>query len=404
MQNPQQVLVILYFNASTQGGFMNHLDLLKEADIILQHPREARYEIAKFLEYKENEKLNHFKLYECPKKFSWYIETDDFEELLVYPYGFFCVDYLNQLISLKSKDSFISYEKRMRNGAKSKKEVNPTFDKKYRLFLWNYNELSNYDTSNHISDSDLETMYNECCWLWKYIGEDVEELIKYLEFQKENIVPTQQIYGIYLFVQKLFIKVFLLQSEASVFRKGKNDEAARGTLEEWESMIDHDFIVETTAHQFRYMGYTTLKFDDTEEFCKKYDIRNLIFLVAEDLLHFMLHQTTHSFGFCPECGRIFTTVHGNQKHCPACNLIIRQKQRKQNKARYLHKNITDYINNYRSEDENASKLFRDESNYYWNIVQRKNPKKINEYSQDIKTEADYINWLEKKYAEIKSKK
>lgn len=93
-----------------------------------------------------------------------------------------------------------------------------------------------------------------------------------------------------------------------------------------QEIISPDFVMNAFVGAFRYMGYENVKFtDDTESFCRIYDVSNLLHLVAEDMLRFMLHQTTHNFEFCPECDCMFVTTHGNQKHCPACNLIIRQK-------------------------------------------------------------------------------
>lgn len=110
---------------------------------------------------------------------------------------------------------------------------------------------------------------------------------------------------------------------------------------------------------------------------------------------------------CELCHKKFLMIHGNQKHCPDCFKTIQINNRKKNRERYLHKVITDYINNYRrSEQGNSSKDFRDESNYYWAIVQDKTPKteRKNWYLDYIQTKDDYMEWLERKYAEIKNSK
>ncbi len=387
---------------------MNHSEIVKEADRISKNEHEAWNCVYWYLTNKEISKLNHSKVYECQDTLSWYIKTNAGSNFAVYPFGFFFADYLNQLNSLKSKEAFIAYEKRMRTDAYSEKEVNPTFDKISRFFVWNYDERTRYDTkyanSGIISDKELENIYYNCCWLWEYIEKDVNYIIKYLNYQKSNTVPAHDILNVYLYVRRMILMIWHRQINSSIYNK--NSEGYYAYEEDSEEVISYKFVEESTVSQLRYIGYETLTLDDEKEvFCKKYDIPNLLFLVAEDLMRFMLHQTTHTFSFCPECGCMFVTTHGNQKHCPACNLIIRQKKRKQNKARYLHKKITDYINNYRSgEGENASEIFRNESNYYWDIVQGKNPEKVKEYSAKIKTEADYMKWLEKKYEEIKAKK
>lgn len=105
--------------------------------------------------------------------------------------------------------------------------------------------------------------------------------------------------------------------------------------------------------------------------------------------------------FCPICRKEFMLMHGNQKYCPNCILTIRNNKRHKNKERYLHKVITDYINNRRNY---TSEQFREESNYYWDIVCGKTPKteRKENYLDYIQTKDDYMEWLERKYVEIKS--
>lgn len=360
-------------------------------------------------------------IYENQDTLTWYISNFGGNgESAEYPFGFFFADYLNQLLSLKSKEAFISYEKRMRSGAKSEKDINPTFDKRYRFYLWAFNEQSENEfiITTHTTDEELANIYNHVCWLWEYVKEPIEILISNFRFLKNNATSNDNVYQMYKFVQRFVILNWYRQIHSSFYdKKSKdynstdeycftNDETIAEFEEEAKETISLDFVENIFTNNFRYVGYEPIKFtDNTESFCRVYDVSNLLHLVAEDMLRFMLHQTTHNFDICPECGGMFATTHGNQKHCPACNLVIRQKKRKQNKARYLHKKITDYINNYRSgEDENASETFRNESNYYWNVVQGKSPEKVKEYSAKIKTEADYMKWLEKKYEEIKAQK
>lgn len=409
---------------------MTHKEIVKEADRISNSNKsESWHHVFDDLKQKENVKLNHSKLYECIETSSWAIKIDEYENMLLYPFGFFCADYFNQLLSLQNKETFIAYEKRMRSGAASEKEVNPTFDKPPRFFVWTKDECPGY-YAVHPSDKELEDTYNECSWLWDYVKKDVKDFMTLFKISSNNQLRQQDVIPIYNLVRGLIWKVTMLKIDYGLFNKAheynkigyedlSEDEAEKeidieikerlNEIEEISSKLS--FIEENSTLHFRYMGYETLIYTDSEKgieksvFCKKYDIPNLLFLVPEDLMYFLLHQTTHTFGFCPECGCMFVTTHGNQKHCPACNLIIRQKKRKQNKARYLHKKITDYINNYRSgEIENASELFRSESNYYWAIVQGKKPEKVKGYSTKIKTEADYMAWLEKKYEELKAQK
>lgn len=398
-------LFCLFIVSMLKGGLsMNHSELVKEADRLSKTGAwGCAYEL---LKRKEREKLNHIKVYECQNTLTWYIS--DFGgsgESATYPFGFFFADYFNQILSLRSKEAFVAYEKRMHSGAKSEKDINPIFDKRYRFYIWAYDEAleEKIKIDPHTTDRELEAIYDNICWLWEYVKEPVETLVSDFRFLKNNTTSNDNIYQIYRYVQRMVLSNWHRQINSSEY---DNSMDAAENEKENQEIISPDFVMSAFTSGFRYMGYENVKFtDNTESFCRVYDVSNLLHLVAEDMLRFMLHQTTHNFEFCPECGCMFVTTHGNQKHCPACNLIIRQKKRKQNKARYLHKKITDYINNYRSgEDENASEAFRNESNYYWAICQGKTPEKIKEYSAKIKTEADYMKWLEKKYEEIKANK
>lgn len=413
------ILFCLFIVSMLKGGLsMNHSELVKEADRLSKTDAwGCAYEL---LQRKEREKLNHIKVYECQNTLTWYIS--DFGgsgESATYPFGFFFADYFNQILSLRSKEAFVAYEKRMHSGAKSEKNISPIFDKRYRFYMWAYDEAleEKIKIDSHTTDRELEAIYDNICWLWEYVKNDMEHLRQILNDMQSLSVPNEIIYNIYKFTQRFAILNWHRQISSSHYDKNSKmykylDEHsvfgmdAEENEKDNQEMISSDFVMSAFTSGFRYMGYENIKFtDNTESFCRVYDVSNLLHLVAEDMLRFMLHQTTHNFEFCPECGCMFVTTHGNQKHCPACNLIIRQKKRKQNKARYLHKKITDYINNYRSgEDENASEAFRNESNYYWAICQGKTPEKIKEYSAKIKTEADYMKWLEKKYEEIKANK
>ena len=112
---------------------------------------------------------------------------------------------------------------------------------------------------------------------------------------------------------------------------------------------------------------------------------------------------------CPNCKSIFASSNNKAKYCEVCKQPeimgkIRYANRKANKARKLHHDIATLSYSLNTKENDVSNSFLNESNYYWDIVQGKNPEKIKEYSAKIKTEADYMKWLEKKYEEIKAQK
>lgn len=385
-------------------------EIEEETNSIAAIKTEVWNNIFENLSDKEFVKLNHLKVCESTENLCWYLKIENHEKLQYSPFGFLCADFFNQLNSLQSKEKFISYEKRMRTP--KAEGYNPTFDKKFRLFFWNYSEIK-YDAANNMSDEELESMYNEHSWLWEYIKKEVTAITQLLKYSSQAQIHREDILQTYFNTKSLILKISMLREKSDILSKNNLDKLRK----EWilkgydEIIYDPSIVDQVSVSRLRYIGYDLIECNDDSSkkqiFCKNYDVPDIIFLVPEDLLYCLLHQTTHSFKVCPECDCMFVTLHGNQKHCPACNQIIRLKQRRENKERYLHKNITDYINNYRNDgSENASEAFRRESNYYWAIVQGKEPKTIKEvwYSNKIKTKDDYMKWLKKKYEEVKNTK
>lgn len=113
--------------------------------------------------------------------------------------------------------------------------------------------------------------------------------------------------------------------------------------------------------------------------------------------------------FCPNCNSMFASSNNKARYCEVCRQPeimgkIRYANRKANKARKLHHDIATLAYSLNTKENNISNSFLNESNYYWDICQGKTTEKIKEYSAKIKTEADYMKWLEKKYDELKAQK
>ena len=376
--------------------------------------------------YRSIEKLTCNKIYKDDQNSMWYIELADNEkDSFCFPFGFYTTDYLNQLMSIKSKETFVAYEKRMRSGASCKEKVNPTFDKKSRFFIWNYNESVNFEPVKRLTDKELEEMYNEVGWIWKYIQNDVEALADILkrllyadkDTRKRFATPT------YWCVRQLVIKIWRLQDTSSSFLPNNkamklynlsDEDYYAPSDEEIESMIGEieelstntEWLVKLTASQIRFMGYEDIIIDNKPTPCEKYDIPSLFFLVPEDFMLLLLDKTKFSFDFCSECNCLYVRTHENQKYCPACSPNVANRHRKNNEERYLHKKILDRLlnSNHLEKTDAVYVNFKAESNYYWAIVQGKKPERIKEYSTKIKTKADYKNWLEAKLNEFKHMK
>ena len=80
---------------------------------------------------------------------------------------------------------------------------------------------------------------------------------------------------------------------------------------------------------------------------------------------------------------------------------IRYANRKSNTARKLHQEVLTLAYGKEKKPNDVSNNFLNESNYYWDIVQGKKPEKVKGYSNRIKTEEQYISWLERKRDEYK---
>ena len=136
------------------------------------------------------------------------------------------------------------------------------------------------------------------------------------------------------------------------------------------------------------------------------DIRDIFSL---DLLH-ILNGDTKTPHKCPRCGQLYFSNNNKSKYCSECRTngnVIRQENRKKNRCRYLHKQITDILNYYNigedGTDKNGSEKFRIESNYYWAVVQGKIPKQMpKSYNSNIKTEGNYSKWLQEQKTKAKN--
>lgn len=370
---------------------MTHDEIIKECDRISKNKFESRNCIFQYLKQQENAKLNHDTVYEDSENQYWFIKIASDNSFITYPFGFFFCDYFNQLNVLNNKESFNSYWNRVFTGAKKQKSISPTFDRDciFRFFFE--------------PNDTLESVYENYHWLSDVLGKEFAPILNAAEYiSSDNFVDPSILIDYYKYFQKFVFKVWL-----TILRKG-NYTSTDGDSEFTEKDIDEissNNLEERFVSMFRYVGSTYLEITNgtvPSVIVKKYDVANFLWLVCEDFLRFMTHQTSHSFKICPECGCMFVTTHGNQKNCPSCKEIIRQKKRKENIPRYTHKKITDFLNN-NGDDDDSSKMFRIESNYYWAIVQGEKPKtsKENWYRDDIKTEIDYQKWLDNESIRLK---
>ena len=407
---------------------MTHEEICQEADRLSGGNREARRIIFQALKDKEHAKLVYNKVYKYNENSMWYIDIEldkNQKDTFYFPFGSYATDYLNQLMSIKSKELFIAYEKKIRSGFDCEEKIDPAFNKPSRFFLWNFNECSNFEPAKQLSDEELEEMYNEVSWIWKYIQNDLETLIDILKRLLYADKDTRKRFATpaYQYIRQLVIKIWRLQDTSSSFLPNNkamklynlsDEDYYAPSDEEIESMIGEieelstntEWLVKLTASQIRFMGYEDKIIENKPTPCEKYDIPSLLFLIPEDFMTLLLDQTKFSFDFCSECNCLYVRTHENQKYCPACSPNVANRHRKNNEERYLHKKILDRLlnSNHLEKTDAVYVNFKAESNYYWAIVQGKKPERIKEYSTKIKTKADYKNWLEAKLNEFKHMK
>lgn len=119
-------------------------------------------------------------------------------------------------------------------------------------------------------------------------------------------------------------------------------------------------------------------------------------IFSRDLLH-ILQCDTPMIRECAHCKQLYFSNNNKSRYCDTCKQYqndIRQQKRKNNPCRYLHKQITDILNN----NYDGSEEFRKESNYYWSVVQGKaSSKTSNIYDKHITTEKAYLKWLQEKH-------
>lgn len=211
------------------------------------------------------------------------------------------------------------------------------------------------------------------------------------------------------------------------FRNGKNSTSSLYSIYEYfkyfSTCISSDIYPYMAAGEERNSYFDSI-YDKLitykgHSFIKKYTIPVEKFEFAEECDFFILDFWEFLFNpiyqkskihVCPNCNSIFASNNNKARYCEVCKQPeimgkIRYRNRKENKARKLHQDILTIAYKLNKTKHNeCSNAFLNESNYYWDVVRGKKPEKIKGYSAKIKTESDYMKWLEKKYEELKNQK
>lgn len=133
-----------------------------------------------------------------------------------------------------------------------------------------------------------------------------------------------------------------------------------------------------------------------------YDTGDTNLIAVLDLIE--MRNCAYKFRFCKNCNKIYIQKDKKVKYCPECSQNydkIASKNRPLS-PRYVHKQVRNYMNNSEKFTANEIGAFADESDFYWDRIQGKNPKVIDQsYRSDIITEYDYIAWCKEKHEEFK---
>lgn len=157
-----------------------------------------------------------------------------------------------------------------------------------------------------------------------------------------------------------------------------------------------------------FNGHALIGSEEDYACCEVYICEELFNIFIVDFWEFLFNPACQksTLHFCKNCNSMFMNSNNKAKYCEVCRqpevmAKIRYANRKANTARKLHQEVLTLAYGMEKKPNDVSNSFLNESNYYWDIVSGKKPEKIKGYSNRIKTEQQYIEWLEKKRDELK---
>lgn len=295
----------------------------------------------------------------------------------------------------------------------------------YTLFLLNdilgylpdfpYHKQKRKEALNFITEEDYEDTKNIICDNKEKFIELFETLSTFDGHKKSynEFEMSRYSYGLWLRYRYLcYVKNWtriihdrdITKADVSKLKYQPDDkekfiECCHESAEELEEYLHHTI----TGEFFIYHDFMSCIISDGSIISgNAYIARDIKDIFPLDLLH-VLKCDAKTPRKCPRCGQLYFSNNNKSKYCSECKAnsnIIRQENRKNNPCRYLHKQITDILNNYGGD---GSENFRIESNYYWAIVQGNTPKQIPvSYNPNITTRGDYFKWLQEQKIKAKT--
>ena len=298
----------------------------------------------------------------------WY-EVDEEKNFRCINFGFYVVELLNLCSYWSSKEHFI-------NCLTTLLDPNSQICKEYRFS----DEKGSFIIENlsNVYDDGLKDVLG---WYKEY-----SELLVFIQrvpdYKKEK--NYDMLAGMYL-----HFKFFL-----SMISRGQYEPISNERFLKWENK-EKDFI-EFCGHTF---------FHDAKIPCEHYKTKNHSDIFILDLWEFLFNSQIPKINVCKECGLLFVSNNTNATYCNICKKAmnqIRYRNRKENKERFLHKQIIDFLYSI-DETKSLSNEFLNESNYYWDIVCGKEVETNNMYNEKITSNEQYYEWLLKKRSQYKKR-
>ena len=313
----------------------------------------------------------------------WWEEENG--KLKKYPFGHYVFTFLNTANAMKDKETFVNSES---------------------LWLSDNNHMTNIlgwcDKSGKVSKEKLSEYYdkaisgNESIALWKDEFEMFAEYMKNLQQFRNSQMANTNLLGIYTRFKYFFTAICSEEYNYIPPTDNKRNE-----------FFDNIFSQLVCFKGFCIVGNEKEQFTDAIP-CEAFECAELFNIFILDFWEFLFNPVCKktTVRFCKNCGSMFIDSNNKARYCEVCRqpeimAKIRYANRKSNKARKLHQEVLTLAYGIAKKPNNESNAFLNESNYYWDIVQGKNPEKVKGYSNRIKTEEQYIGWLEKKREDFK---
>lgn len=313
----------------------------------------------------------------------WWEEGHD-GTLCKRPFGHYVFTLINTANAMKDKETFVNSEYVWLSGS----------NRIVKALGW-------VDNSGTLKKDRLEKYYdehianNESVSRWKDEFALLLEYMKNLQNFRNSKTAKKDLLGIYT-----HFKYF-----ATCICSDKYDYIAQ--TENKRNMHFDSIYTELVS----FNGYSLVGSEEDVEnsaCCEMYQCEELFNIFIIDFWEFLFNPACQksTLHFCKNCNSMFMNSNNKAKYCEVCRqpevmAKIRYANRKSNTARKLHQEVLTLAYGMEKKPNDTSNSFLNESNYYWDIVSGKKPEKIKGYSNRIKTEQQYIEWLEKKREELK---